>query len=438
MWAALTATVAVVGPALSGVTAVLTALNAELPDISFVGSEAGANKLSAVVFVVSASAHLVGSDCEILDRAARGVDSVVAVVSKIDTHRNWREVLAANQSALAAHSGRYDAVRWLGVAAAPALCVPVVQPLVDVLREVLADPTLSKRNQLRRAEAELVVRIAQLSDDVDRPSREAEILRRRRAEIVRARRQASVDQASTARRRVHELRMHLGAYVRRRCIAVRAELSQKASTVTRRQVRSFPDDVARDVRRTIDEIGAEVRRQLGSDACVPGESVEVAPPPLPRRLEGRLAALLGAGFGLGVAVSVGRFLVQLIPGWHAAALATGVCLGIGLTTWVIGTRNLLQQRLMFERWIGEVVAALRAQVEDQLAAGVLAAEYAMTDAAARLHTAETQRFDDVVVAMDRDIRLLMTRSARASAYRERQVVAMQGELAEIRAEFGRI
>ena len=48
----------------------------------------------AVVFVVSAAAHLTESDCALLDAAAEHTDVVVGMVSKIDVHRAWRDTLS--------------------------------------------------------------------------------------------------------------------------------------------------------------------------------------------------------------------------------------------------------------------------------------------------------------------------------------------------------
>ena len=48
---------------------------------------------TAVVFVVSATGPLVESDCHLLDSVAASTDLVIGVVSKIDVHRRWRDVL---------------------------------------------------------------------------------------------------------------------------------------------------------------------------------------------------------------------------------------------------------------------------------------------------------------------------------------------------------
>jgi len=101
--------VLVTGPWLSGVTGVVAALTERLPEQRFIEStELAPGEAPAVVlFVVSAAAVLTESDCALLDAAISETDAVIGVVSKIDVHRNWDEVLAANREVLAAHAPRY-------------------------------------------------------------------------------------------------------------------------------------------------------------------------------------------------------------------------------------------------------------------------------------------------------------------------------------------
>src|SRR5271154_3734116 len=75
--------VLVTGPWMAGVSGVVAALRERLPQHKFVESTAlGAGDAPlAVVFVVSAAAHLTGSDCTLLDAAAEHTDVVVGVVT---------------------------------------------------------------------------------------------------------------------------------------------------------------------------------------------------------------------------------------------------------------------------------------------------------------------------------------------------------------------
>ena len=133
--------VLVTGPWMAGVSGLVTALRDRLPQQFVETTELGPGDApTAVVFVVSAAAHLTESDCALLDAAAEHTDVVIGAVAKIDVHRNWRDVLAANRELLAAHAGRYGQVPWVGVAAVPDLGEPIVDEVVDILGAQLADP----------------------------------------------------------------------------------------------------------------------------------------------------------------------------------------------------------------------------------------------------------------------------------------------------------
>ena len=128
--------VLVTGPWLAGASSVCEILARRLPELQVV--EAGALRHGEVatltVFVASATAPLTPSDRALLERAAAATDAVVAVVTKIDVHRRWREVLEAN-SAVPVGAGRV--IRWVGAAAAPDLGEPRVDELVEAVGVVL-------------------------------------------------------------------------------------------------------------------------------------------------------------------------------------------------------------------------------------------------------------------------------------------------------------
>ena len=120
-----------------------------LPEHQFVEADEvkAADAPAAVVFVVSAVAPIAESDCALIDLAAQHTDLVIGAVSKIDVHRNWRDVLAEDRTRLAAHAERYRDVSWVGVAAAPDLGESSVDDLVELLRTRLADIDTKRRNR---------------------------------------------------------------------------------------------------------------------------------------------------------------------------------------------------------------------------------------------------------------------------------------------------
>ena len=135
--------VLVAGPWLAGTSSVVAALRDRLPECSVLEADelAAGEAPVAVVFVVSATAPLTESDCALLDVVAADTDAVIGVVSKIDVHRTWREVLDADRALLTERAARYGDVVWVGAAAAPDLGPPVVDDLVA---------TLTARSPMRR------------------------------------------------------------------------------------------------------------------------------------------------------------------------------------------------------------------------------------------------------------------------------------------------
>ncbi|MET0701815.1 MAG: hypothetical protein ABWY93_19355 [Mycobacterium sp.] len=445
--------VLVAGPWLAGVSSVVELLRKRLPEWAFVESaELGPGEAPvAVVFVVSAVAPLTESDCAVLDAAAAHTDVVVAAVSKIDVHRRWRDALAADRQVLAAHDARYANVPWTGVAAAPDLGEVDVDALVDLLETELGGESLEQRNRLRawafRLES-VKSRYESAATGTGRAARAA-TLRNARVDLARQRRVAKSERTIALRSQIQQARVQLSYFARNRCTSVRAELQEDAAGITRRTMRTFPAYVARRAAEVVDEVDdgitehlADVANELGlpvdslpsaPEAAVPG----VGQPPLKsRRLETRLMMLLGAGFGLGVALTLSRIFADLAPGLTVAGAVTCVLVGLVVTVWVVGIRGLLHDRAVLDRWVGEVTAGLRAAVDQTVASRVLAAETALTISLGVQDEADEARVADEVSAIDAELREHAMAGARAAAARDAQVPAVQRALDAVRARLG--
>ena len=192
--------VLVSGPWLAGTTGVIRALRERLPRHTFVEPtelRPGAAPV-AVVFVVSATAPLTESDCVLLDTAAADTDAVIGVVTKIDAHRTWHDVLGADRTIAAAHAPRYAGMPWVGAAAAPDLGAPVVDDLVGAVDHALAGESLHRRNRLRAWETRLTNLVSRHQREVSGAGREARLaaLREQRSAAVR---QARLDKTERHR-----------------------------------------------------------------------------------------------------------------------------------------------------------------------------------------------------------------------------------------------
>jgi hypothetical protein len=187
---------------------------------------------------------------------------------------------------------------------------------------------------------------------------------------------------------IQRARLTLTYFVRRRCAEIGADLRAEAAELPRGGVARFGDGV----RDAVADFGAEldvvmdeaIDRAIGEFALTPPRASAGPPPQLPlprpssRRLETRLMLVLGGGFGLGVALTLGRLTTALGPGSDLIGLVVGGAVGLLLTIWVVGIRGVLHDRALMDRWVGEVIATLRSGGEETIARRMLDAEIAFT------------------------------------------------------------
>jgi hypothetical protein len=446
----------VTGPWMAGVSAVVAALRERLPQHKFVeATDLGPGDApTAVVFVVSAAAQLTGSDCALLDAAVEHTDVVVGVVSKTDVHRNWRDVVAANRDILAAHAKRYGDVPWVGAAALPDLGESSVDDLVETVAAQLAGPAIARRNRLRAWESRLQTVAQRIDRDAEGAGRRARVdaLREERGTALRQRRQAKTERTITLRGQIQQARVQLSYFARNRCSSVRAELQEDAAGLSRGKMSGFEADTRRRLGEVVAEVNegtstqlAEIAEALGVPVTLPDleklPTVDVSPPPLKsRRLETWLMMLLGAGFGLGVALTLSRLVsglaARLSPALAVAGTVGCVAIGLAVTFAVIHIRGLLLDRALLDRWAGDVISSLRSVVEELVATRVLVAESVLSTALVARDEAENARVADQVSAIDSELREHAIASARAAAVRDREMPTVKAALDAVRAELG--
>ncbi len=170
-------------------------------------------------------------------------------------------------------------------------------------------------------------------------------------------------------------------------------------------------------------------------------AVDVSPPPLKsRRQETWLMILLGVGFGLGVALTLGRLMSglasRLNPALAVVAALACVAISVGLTFLVINIRALLHDRALLDRWVGDVTASLQSVAEELVATRVLVAESVLSKALLAQDETENAQVSASVGAIDTELREHALAAARASAARDREMPAVTAALAAVRAELG--
>lgn len=441
--------VLVAGPWLAGSTSVMAALRERMPQTTFVESTelVAGEAPAAVVFVVSAAAPVTESDCALVDLASRYTDLVIGVVSKIDAYRDWRDVRDADAEILGERDARYERMPWVGVAAAPDLGEPQLDELVELLAAQLADPDIARRNRLRAWETRLEAVILRYEADGSGADRQArvDVLRERRAEVARARRLTRTERSIALRSQLQQARVQLGYFARNRCNSVRTELQEDVAGIGRRRIETFEDYARQRAHEVVGEVDEGVTAHLRGmadeleltepESTAPAQVPDLPSPQLKSRtLETRLMLVLGAGFGLGVAVAVSRVLMGAAPRLAVAGLVVGAVVGLLLAIWVVGTRGLLHDRAVLDRWVGEITTTLRSAVEELVAKRVLAAETALTTELAAREETEAAAVAEKTAAMDAELREHAIATARAAAQRDRRIPPLQRALNAVRAD----
>jgi len=376
------------------------------------------------------------------------------VVSKIDVHRDWRDTLTANRDTLAAHAPRYGQVPWVGAAAVPDLGESLVDDLIETVSAQLADSDIARRNRLRAWESRLQTVAQRFDRDAEGAGRRVrvEALRDERSTALRQRRQSKSERTITLRGQIQQARVQLSYFARNRCSSVRSELQEDVGGLSRRK---FPEFEA-DTRERVDEVVAEVSEgtttHLADVAAVMGvpvalpvveklPAVDVPPPHLKsRRQETWLMMLLGAGFGLGVALTLSRLVAGLAHGMNPLTQIAGavacVAIGLAVTFVVVNIRGLLHDRAVLDRWAGDATSSLRSVVEELVATRVLVAESVLSTALIARDEAENARVSDQVSGIDSELREYAIAAARAAAVRDREMPTITAALDAVRAELG--
>ena len=448
--------VLVTGPWMAGVTGMVAALRERLPQHKFVESmELGPGDApTAVLFVVSAAAALTESDCALLDAAVEHTDVLVGVVSKIDVHRSWRDVLATNVQTVAAHAPRYGRAPWIGAAAMPDLGEPVVDELAQTVSAQLADSAGAGRNRWRAWDFQLQTVAQRIERDAEGAGRQVRVdaLREERSAALRQRRQAKSERTITLRGQIQQARVQLTYFARNRCSSVRSELQEDAAGLSRREMAGFEAHARNRAADVIAEVNEGTVTQLAEVALVAGlpvavpaveelPTVDAPPPPLKsRRQDTWLITLLGAGFGLGVVLTLSRLLAglahRLNPGLLIAGAVVCVLVGLGVAFSVTSIRGLLRDRALLDRWVADLTSSLQSVVEELAATRVLIADSLLSTELTAHDEAETAQVGDRVSVIDRELREHAIATARAAAVRDRELPTVRAALNAVRAELG--
>ena len=151
-------------------------------------------------------------------------------------------------------------------------------------------------------------------------------------------------------------------------------------------------------------------------------------------------SLLGAGFGVGIALTLSRLLAGLARGLNPWLLIAGAvaCAAAGLaaTLVVVNIRGLLHDRALLDRWAGDATSSLRSVVEELVATRVLRVDSVLSTALTARDEAENTQVGERVSAIDSELREHAIAAARAAAVRDREMPTLRAALDAVRAELG--
>nr|MCH9669509.1 hypothetical protein [Actinomycetes bacterium] len=397
---------------------------------------------AAVVLVMSAVAPVTESDCALAELVTAQTEVVVAVVSKVDDHRDWRGVLALNRERLAGRTGRLRHLPWAPAAAAPRWGAPLIGDLVELLERRLADPESARRNSLRASEWRLRAEMSRLAAAVKDAQQRAQVVRERRADLLRQRRLLGPESTIALRSRIQQARVVLMFAARTRCAVARAELTEKTEKVVgtgRRPAAEIEEQVRRRCREIVaavdDDITVRVRRVaadfgLAEPPRPPPERMAglIDPPVASGRVETQLTAVLGVGFGLGVALLVSRLFAGLASSDPAVGLVAGGVVGLAITVWVVRIRGLLHHRAMLDRWVVEVTGMVRSGAEERIATRMLAAEAALSTEHVASVDGQRRALGRRIAAIEAELAEHAEAIARAEAVRDHEMPSLRRAL----------
>ncbi len=336
----------------------------------------------------------------------------------------------------------------------PDLGEPVVDELAQTVSAQLADSAGAGRNRLRAWDSQLQTVAQRIERDAEGAGRQVRVdaLREERRAALRQRRQAKSERTITLRGQIQQARVQLTYFARNRCSSVRSELQEDAAGLSRREMAGFEAHARNRAADVIAEVNEGTVTQLADVALVAGlpvavpaveelPTVDAPPPPLKsRRQETWLITLLGAGFGLGVVLTLSRLLAglahRLNPGLLIAGAVVCVLVGLGVAFSVTSIRGLLRDRALLDRWVADLTSSLQSVVEELAATRVLIADSLLSTELTAHDEAETAQVGDRVSVIDRELREHAIATARAAAVRDRELPTVRAALNAVRAELG--
>lgn len=376
---------------------------------------------AVVVFVFDPLSVLGRDELSALDVAAAHVECVLFTMPG-----DAPDMVARDEALLRAHSDRYADARIL----VEAELLSAVRAAVEAPADVVLD---RNRNRGTVSVVEETCRMIAATAAAVRDD-DAAALRARRTRLVAERGGDRAELSALVRADVQRARIDLvhvvGVRTRELAATVRSELDRAG----RRELAGFPErfaDLADEVTAQMDTV---VRRRLDdivqragmtAPPVASGPAGPTMPPPEPRHrgVEDRMMVIVGASAGVGL----GRLAVaplSMVPVLDIATIPVTLALGGAAAWWLARSRRLVADRAHLRQWASDATAALRAQCEQGVLAGLLETEAAVGARVIADGRAATAAVDGEIAEIDAEIRRRAAqRSGRlASCERDRRAL----------------
>lgn len=422
---------------------------------------------TALLFVTDASAPLTRGELDFLREAGERVETVVFALTKIDLHRGWREIAAANRELLAEHAPRFAespvfpvSARMLELASrAPSEAAAEavrsgsgIAELREHLVGTVADRTamLGEANALRALRTALVEVSARL--DADRRAltageHEAAALRGRREELSTARRSSTRGWQVKLRGEVQRARVETGHEVTRQVREVQNWFRRAIDGADRAQLPLLPQQVDAALQLASSRVAADLSDKLTAVTeqalaelfsveeldviraqFARGDQQPVALRPPDRRpptAEDKLLVFMGVSGGLGIGRAAAMPLVSIgVGALSPVVLPVTIVLGLGAGWWMARTRKHAADKQHLKQWLTEAIADARSALDQLVAEQLIEAEQQLALALDEALTKRIEAIDAELREVDRALRMDAVERGRQLTEVDRQIGAV--------------
>jgi len=421
---------------------------------------------TALLFTVDAGSPLTAGELAFLREVGEHTETVVFALTKTDSFRGWRQVLADNRALLATHAPRFADAPWFP-------CSPKLLELADtnpaaaaVLREqsgigplqaavqelvVGRSVMLTEANALRVLDTALAGLVATLQGrcrTLSAGAREAEELRSRRDELATARRTSTRGWQVKLRGEIQRARVESAHDVQRQMRDLQSWFRQAIDRADRTTLPGLPAQVDAALQLVSGRLSAELAQRLDRVAGAsmadlftvdelaalrtrlldPGPQVAPRPPERrPPTAEDKLLVFMGISGGFGAARVAALPLAGLgVAVLNPFVLPATIVIGLGAGWWLARTRRHSADKQHMKQWLTEAIADARATMDQLVAEQLIDVEQRLSLA---LDDALARRID----AIDAELREIDRTMKLADGERTKQLAAAGRRLTEAQA-----